>query len=135
MLDKLVQNIKDMHAYYGIHEKVKDFDSSKLLSLLQFRIDFLNEELTELENAESADDVVDSLVDLIIVAIGTMDLFEVDIHKAWDAVHTANMSKEVGIKPSRPNPLGLPDLIKPKGWVAPNHEDNVGTLKEIFTNE
>jgi hypothetical protein len=42
------------------------------------------------------------------------------------------MNKEVGIKASRPNPLGLPDLIKPEGWVAPVHSDNVGMLNKIY---
>ena len=42
------------------------------------------------------------------------------------------MEKEVGIKASRPNPLGLPDLIKPEGWTAPSHADNTGTLKKVF---
>ena len=80
----------------------------------------------------NADDVVDALIDLCVVAIGTLDGFGVDSHKAWDAVLIANMNKEVGVKESRPNPLGLPDLIKPAGWVAPSHADNEGKLKEIF---
>ncbi len=41
------------------------------------------------------------------------------------------MAKERGIKPERPNPLGLPDLIKPAGWVAPSHADNHGLLTEV----
>ena len=48
-------------------------------------------------------------------------LLGIDAHKAWHEVHKANMSKEVGVKESRPNPLGLPDLIKPEGWKAPSH--------------
>ena len=46
----------------------------------------------------------------------------------WDAVHAANMAKVVGVKPSRPNPLGVPDLIKPEGWTAPDHTGNHGIL-------
>ena len=42
------------------------------------------------------------------------------------------MNKQVGIKESRPNPLGLPDLIKPEGWTAPSHKDNVGLLGLLF---
>jgi hypothetical protein len=41
------------------------------------------------------------------------------------------MAKEVGIKEGRPNPLGLPDLIKPAGWVAPDHADNTGLLEKL----
>jgi len=38
------------------------------------------------------------------------------------------MTKEVGEKPERPNPLGIPDLIKPEGWQAPSHEGNHGLI-------
>ena len=73
-----------------------------------------------------AEEIVDGLIDLCVVAIGTLDAFGVDANKAWNEVLKANLSKEVGIKPERPNPLGLPDLVKPEGWQAPNHEDNHG---------
>jgi len=42
------------------------------------------------------------------------------------------MNKQVGIKASRPNPLGLPDLIKPEGWVGPDHTGNHGLLTKAF---
>ncbi len=42
------------------------------------------------------------------------------------------MAKEVGIKPERPNPLGLPDLIKPADWKAPSHADNHGVISHSF---
>ena len=61
-----------------------------------------------------------------VFAIGTLDVFGVDAHKAWNAVYEANMSKSPGVKEGRPNPFGLPDLIKPDGWTAPSHEDNHG---------
>jgi len=80
---------------------------------------------------KDADEIVDGLIDLCVVAIGTLDAFGVDAHTAWDRVHKANMSKEVGVKESRPNPLGLPDLIKPEGWEAPTHVDNLGKLNDI----
>jgi len=44
------------------------------------------------------------------------------------------MNKRVGIKPERPNPLGLPDLIKPKGWKAPIHKTNHGKFDEWENN-
>jgi predicted HAD superfamily Cof-like phosphohydrolase len=88
--------------------------------------------MNELSTAETADDVVDALIDLCVVAIGTLDLFDVDARLAWDRVHEANMNKQVGIKESRPNPLGLPDLVKPEGWTAPSHKDNVGLLGLLF---
>jgi hypothetical protein len=121
-----------MHEKYGVFDKVQAFDKEKLNKFLEFRIKFLEEEMNELSTAETADDVVDALIDICVVAIGTLDLFDVDARLAWDRVHEANMNKQVGIKESRPNPLGLPDLVKPEGWTAPSHKDNVGLLGLLF---
>jgi predicted HAD superfamily Cof-like phosphohydrolase len=123
-----------------VNSAVREFDQEKLVAFLQFRINFLQEELDEMRAAvaakdnglSSADDVVDALIDLCVVAIGTLNAFDVDTYTAWDRVHFANMKKEIGIKESRPNPLGLPDLVKPEGWQAPTHKDNVGLLSKVF---
>jgi predicted HAD superfamily Cof-like phosphohydrolase len=80
---------------------------------------------------KDAEEIVDGLIDLCVVAIGTLDAFGIDAYKAWDEVHQANMSKEVGVKKERPNPLGLPDLVKPEGWINPSHGGNHGLLNNI----
>lgn len=129
-----VKDIANMHKHYNVHPAMEKMDSEKLKTFLQFRINFLQEELDEMKTAKSAEDVVDALIDLCVVAIGTLDCFKVDSYKAWDEVLVANMNKEVGIKPERPNPLGLPDLIKPAGWVAPSHQGNHGMLTKAFNN-
>lgn len=125
------KDMNKLHGKYGITEVVKNMDPEKLKKFLEFRINCLQEELDELKNAKSNDERVDALIDLSVFAIGTLDLFEVDTYKAWNKVYKANMKKQVGIKDSRPNPLGLPDLIKPKRWRAPHHHDNVGLLGKI----
>lgn len=127
-----VADIAEMHRKYGVKEAVANFDKEKFQKFLEFRINFLQEELDELKAAQNADDVVDALIDLCVVAIGTLDAYNVNSYLAWDQVHTANMAKEVGIKASRPNPLGLPDLVKPDGWEAPQHFDNIGLFKVLF---
>jgi len=132
MSNNWAHDIMIMHEKYGVFDKVQAFDKEKLNKFLEFRIKFLEEEMNELSTAETADDVVDALIDLCVVAIGTLDLFDVDARLAWDRVHEANMNKRVGIKESRPNPLGLPDLVKPEGWTAPSHKDNVGLLGILF---
>ena len=131
-MSQWVQDIADMHTKYGVNPKVREFDKEKLEKFLQFRIAFLQEELDEMKSATNGDDVVDALIDLCVVAIGTLDAFEIDSQTAWKRVHEANMNKEVGIKASRPNPLGLPDLVKPEGWTAPTHADNVGLLGKLY---
>lgn len=128
-------DINFMHKFYG-HDKIVDaFDGPKLKKLLKFRLDFLKEELDETLKAfddEDPEEIVDGIIDLIVVGVGTLDLFKVDTSKAWYSVFLANIDKEVGIKEGRPNPLGLPDLVKPAGWKAPSHEGNHGRLTEAF---
>jgi hypothetical protein len=138
MSENWVQDITDMQAKFGVHkwvaEKIATNDYAALRKFMEFRINFLKEELKETSDAFEANDaeeIVDGLIDLCVVAIGTLDSFGVDAYKAWDAVHAANMSKEPGVKASRPNPLGLPDLIKPEGWVAPSHKGNHALIEII----
>ena len=121
-----------MHQHYKINEIVDEMDEVKLRKFLEFRIRFLQEELDEMKNANNAEDVVDALIDICVVAIGTLDSFNIDSYKAWNTVFKANMNKKVGVKKERPNPLGLPDLIKPENWKPPSHENNHGTLSKIF---
>ena len=127
-----IKDIEEMHHKYGVAEAVNGMDKSKLEKFLNFRISFLEEELNELRQSNTADDAVDALIDLCVVAIGTLDAFNVDAGIAWDRVFAANMNKVVGVKSTRPNPLGLPDLVKPEGWKAPQHTDNVGLFSHIF---
>lgn len=135
----LVTDMVDMHTKFGVNkwvaQQVKEGNHENLKKFLQFRINFLEEELTETRDAVKAGDaeeIVDGLIDLVVIALGTLDAFDIDTHKAWKQVFWANISKDVGVKPTRPNPLGLPDLIKPKGWVGPSHIDNVGILPKAL---
>ena len=127
-----VQDIAEMHNKFGVNEAVEKFDTDTAKKFFDFRISCLQEELDELKEAENGDDAVDALIDLCVFAIGTLDVFGIDSNLAWDRVLEANMAKSPGIKEGRPNPWGLPDLIKPTGWQAPNHRDNIGSLDQIF---
>jgi predicted HAD superfamily Cof-like phosphohydrolase len=129
-----VKDIHDMQTKYQTRDWVENADKEKLKKFLEFRIDFLKEELMETTAAvtnNDSEEIVDGLIDLCVVAIGTLDAFGVDPYKAWDEVLKANMAKEVGVKPTRPNPLGVPDLIKPDNWEAPSHEGNHGKFNDI----
>lgn len=126
-----INDIADMHTKYGVNTAIRGFDKEKLAKFLEFRVNFLQEELNEMKDGTNADDIVDALIDLCVVAIGTLNAYDVDAHEAWNRVHEKNMQKVVGIKASRPNKLGLPDLIKPEGWTPPTHEDNIGLLSKV----
>ena len=133
MSNDWVKDIHDMQTKYKTREWVEN-NQDKLRQFLEFRIDFLQEELDETSGAlvnTDAEEIVDGLIDLCVVAIGTLDAFGVDPYKAWDEVLKANMQKEVGRKATRPNPLGVPDLVKPDDWEAPSHKGNYGKLDNI----
>ena len=128
-----VEDIHQMHTKYKTREWVNN-NPEKLKEFLKFRVAFLQEELDETREAYmigDAEEVVDGLIDLCVVAIGTLDAFGVDPYKAWDEVLKANMQKEVGKKSTRPNPLGVPDLVKPDDWKAPSHKGNHGKFNDI----
>ena len=139
-----VADMQSMHKKFGVNPVVREFDKEKARAFLEFRIKFLQEELDEMSKAlndfdagiidgiKAADDVVDAAIDLCVVAIGTLDAYDINAYTAWNRVWEKNMEKEVGVKASRPNPLGLPDLIKPEGWTAPVHSDNIGLLTKVF---
>ena len=133
MSNDWVKDIHDMQTKYQTREWVEN-NQDKLKQFLEFRIDFLQEELDETSGAlvnTDAEEIVDGLIDLCVVAIGTLDAFGVDPYKAWDEVLKANMQKEVGRKATRPNPLGVPDLVKPDDWEAPSHKGNYGKFDNI----
>jgi len=145
-----VIDIAEMHTKFGVNNVIRNLNPSQLEAFLKFRLDFLKEELIEAYEAAgyvvtfdavrsnlpldpaNAEHVVDACIDMCVVAIGTLDALDVDSFTAWSRVHKANMAKEPGVKASRPNPLGLPDLIKPEGWTAPSHVDNIGLLSKVF---
>ena len=127
-----------MHQKYGVNkwmDKEKKSEWSRLNKFMQFRLSMMQEELDETKKAfeqKDAPEMVDGIIDLCVFAIGTLEVFGVDANKAWDEVYKANMSKEVGVKEGRPNPLGLPDLVKPDDWQGPIHEDNCGNIADSF---
>lgn len=114
---------------YGFDQDVFD------MKQLEFRITTLlaeefEETITAFDN-EDAEELVDGLIDMIVIILGTLSLAGVDIEKAWKEVFRANMSKVRGVKPGREHSGGV-DVFKPEGWKAPSHNDNHGKLDEIF---
>lgn len=124
----MIDDIRAFIAKFGFDKD--DFDMDKL----EFRLSLLTEEFIETQRAHGAKDaeeVVDGLIDIIVIAIGTLVLAGVDVDKAWDEVMRANLSKKRGVKKGRESSGGF-DVIKPEGWKGPNHYENKGKLKSIY---
>jgi len=133
------EDIKAMQLKFGHKQWALDNKDNKELmkKLIAYRIcKMMDEEMNELRSAafvdEDAEEIVDALIDLMVFSVSILDLMDVDGQEAWDRVYKANMAKEPGVKPGRPNKFGMPDLLKPEGWQAPSNADNTGFLKDIY---
>ena len=113
----LIQDIADMHAKFGVNRVVATLSPEQLNTYLKFRLDMVQEEVTETHDAfllKDADNVVDGLIDAIVFAIGTLDVLGVDTAEAWRRVHAANMAKQAG-------PVDATGKKrKPEGWQPPD---------------
>ena len=133
-------DISNMHQKFGVKDWFEaNKDNTDLMDkYIRFRLSMCKEELDETLDAieaKDAEEIVDGLIDMCVFAIGTLDVFGVNANDAWDRVFEANMDKSVGVKEGRPNPFGLPDLMKPEGWTAPSHEGNHGQLELALVND
>ena len=131
----MLKDIETLHSKFGVNERIRQMSNEELRTFLGFRLDCIREELNETVDAYSNGDpeeIVDGLIDILVFTLGTLDLYDVDSNKAWKEVMDANLAKEVGIKPGRPNPFGLPDLVKPALWQSPSHDNNHGTFGSMF---
>lgn len=115
----------DLRAF---HEKF-GLEKPELAEMLdeetqQFRRNFLQEELDEYDNAILMEDLpeqIDALLDLVYIAVGTLDLMGVVSQAHWNEIQRANMEKERATHPSQSKRGSSLDVIKPKGWVGPDH--------------
>jgi|TARA_B110000503_G_scaffold131889_1_gene207162 predicted HAD superfamily Cof-like phosphohydrolase len=129
----MINDIYMMHSKFGVKQwfEANKHDKELMANYLAFRMSMVKEEYDETMEAieaKDAEEVVDGLIDIIVFALGTLDIFNVDAGDAWNRIYRANMQKEPGVKSGRPNPYGLPDMLKPEGWVNPNHKGNHGDI-------
>lgn len=119
----LIDDIAKFHEKFSIPQRAESTPIDP--DLMRFRLKFLAEELKEANIAAAESnlpDFLDALVDLVYVAIGTAHVFNLDFATAWASVQEANM-KKVNRSEENPGKRGhSSDIVKPAGWVAPNHE-------------
>lgn len=91
--------------------------------LMEYRIKFLYEELTEFREAYSDKDetkAFDALIDLVYVVLGTAYMMNLPWHDGWYVVQCANMQKVRAQHPDESKRGTAVDVIKPEGWVSPD---------------
>lgn len=91
---------------------------------LQFRLNFIEEELTETHNAlrrQDLHEVADGIVDTIWVLCGLAARMGIPLDACWQEVVRANMAKERAADASQSKRGSALDIIKPPGWKGPDH--------------
>tara|TARA_Y100000361_G_C10984304_1_gene250732 strand:+ start:121 stop:576 length:456 start_codon:yes stop_codon:yes gene_type:complete len=129
--DTLLKDIDSFHKKYKFekNEKVGIPDDNELVN---FRTSFLIEELAEYTQAITKKDsaaALDALVDIVYIALGTAWLFNLPFEKAWNEVQKANMSKIRTKSKSKKRGTSF-DVVKPKGWIAPDIEQIIEEERE-----
>lgn len=137
-MSTMQENVKLFH-HLGQQKDPQKIDFSTWPGAL--RVDLMQEELNEITSAwnrlrfatnkfdrEDAEaDIIDGLVDLMYVTLGSAVAAGVDLDPFWDEVQRANMSKVDGsLGPLKFREDGK--LLKPDGWKPP---DILGLLRRI----
>lgn len=94
----------------------------------RFRLNFMQEELDEYMEAlqiGNAEKAFDALIDLTYVAVGTAYMHGFPFAEGWRRVQEANMAKQRCERAKDSTRGSTFDIIKPKGWVAPDLSDLV----------
>ena len=102
------------------------------LITMQFRIDFMQEELNEIDEAYSDEDlhkVADGLVDLVYVALGTAAMMGLPWQSLWNEVQRANMTKIRTPNAEASKRKNVLDVIKPEGWIGPDFTPWLGAAE------
>jgi predicted HAD superfamily Cof-like phosphohydrolase len=91
--------VKEFNTVFGVERTGEGgftqnvFDNEKMV---QLRMNLIREEMQELEEAvrnRDRKETVDALADILYVVYGMGDCLGVDLDKAFDIVHSSNMSK------------------------------------------
>ncbi len=124
--DEMCRNIAAFHEKFGLPY---DGGPRSLDPEMQvFRIRTMHEELHEYETAVRDGDLAqqfDALIDLTYFVLGTAYLQGFPFRRGWLRVHAANMAKvraTADVPGKRNSKL---DVVKPKGWAAPDLSDLV----------
>lgn len=120
------EDVGDFHKKFGLPRRELGREPALLdTETLRYRTAFMQEELGEFVEAADRGDMagmLDALVDLAWVAMGTAHYMGAPFDDAWDEVLRANMEKTRGIPGTDDgHKRGTAEVIrKPAGWRPPD---------------
>jgi len=121
------QDVIHFHQKFGV--PVATEPSFLNCEAYAFRVKFMQEELDEFREAHSTGDMhgaADALVDLVYVVQGTAHMMGLPWPLLWSEVQRANITKVRATDASQSKRGTALDVIKPPGWVAPDHTAALG---------
>lgn len=116
-------DVHNFHRKFGLpHPRIPQLLDD---DTFDFRLNFMKEELEELESAHDRGDLAgffDALLDLTYVVMGTGVMAGLPWQAGWDVVQYANMRKvrAESAQDDRSSRKHRLDVVKPPGWEPPN---------------
>jgi predicted HAD superfamily Cof-like phosphohydrolase len=111
----LFEMVRHFHAVAGV--PVANVPSALSPARLSARVQWLREEVNELESASTLVDQVDAAVDVLYLALGTLVEMGVELTEPFKLVHESNIAKAWPDGRFRQTATGK--IIKPDGWQSP----------------
>ena len=124
MRQNLFEMVEQFHKYFGLEVIGKNLP----VDVANYRVGFLQEELDEIKKGYqdgNNEEVLDGLVDLVYVALGTAYFHGFDFNEAFRRVHVANLNKQRASDSTESKRGSSLDLVKPEGWEKPYLADLV----------
>lgn len=111
------------HAYGLLDNSVYGFLEDDKMKV---KIGHLDEELAEIKKAYEEKDLYefcDGILDLVYVALGTLNLMNMPIKALWRDIQVRNMSKVRATKDNMGKRETTFDVIKPEDWSGPRTKE------------
>lgn len=136
-IDEYAHLMNSYQSYFDMHEDTMAFQQKYGLwdksvygfledDKMKVKIGHLVEELTEIQNAYSKQDLpefVDGLLDLVYVALGTLNLMNMPVRPLWKDIQIRNMAKIRATADNVGKRGSTFDVIKPQGWTGPRTQE------------
>ena len=110
------------HDVYGFLEDDK----------MKVKIGHLKEELAEIEKAYSEKNLYefcDGILDLVYVALGTVNLMNMPVRELWTDIQIRNMMKVRATTETMGKRGSTFDVVKPEGWSGPRTKEIIDYFK------
>jgi predicted HAD superfamily Cof-like phosphohydrolase len=111
----MLEMVRHFHAVAGV--PVANVPSALSPARLSSRVEWLREEVNELESASTLVDQVDAAIDVLYLALGTLVEMGVELEEPFKLVHESNLAKAWPDGCFRQTATGK--IIKPDGWQSP----------------